>query len=100
MLSQCFLLGAVRLGILEREPARALVIMMVLANHSRIAGKHDAVQPKDAEYGTANTAEKVPRLAGPSEAAVAVECAGSVVDGCDDKDGVGVGRNAAFGDCR
>lgn len=78
---QGLLLGAIRLGVCEGEPARALVEVVVAADHGLVASEHDAVQPEAGKDGAADAAEQVARLAGPGVAAVAVECGGGVMEG-------------------
>lgn len=71
--SQSLLLGPVRLRVLERKPACALVKLVVPARHGSVAGKHNAVQSKGRKDSAADTAKKEACLARPGEAAVAVE---------------------------
>jgi hypothetical protein len=94
---QGLLLGAIGFLVLEGEPARALVKLVVLADHGRVARKHGAVQAKCRKGGAAETAEQEARLAREGISAVAVEGADGVVEGCDDDGRVGEGGDGIGG---
>ena len=47
---QGLLLRPVRLSILEWEPACALVEVVMLGDHGRVSGEHDAVQTEPSKY--------------------------------------------------
>lgn len=51
---QSLLLGPVRLRVLERKPASALVKLVISTRHGLVAREHDAVHPKRRKYGAAD----------------------------------------------
>jgi hypothetical protein len=57
MFSQSLLLSPVRLRVLEREPARALVKLVVPARHGCITSKHHTVQSKGRKDSTTYAAQ-------------------------------------------
>lgn len=94
---QSLLLGPVRLRVLERESACALVKLVVPARHGSVTSKHDAVQSKSRKDSAADAAKEKTCLARPGEAAVAVEGARYVVE-CGNKDcGGGIRRRRTIG---
>lgn len=93
--SKGLLLRAIRLLVLERKPARALIELVVLANHGLITSEHDAIERRGSENGAACAAEEEAGLRGPGVASVAVKCGGGVVKEGDCDGGGGVGRDVA-----
>jgi hypothetical protein len=94
---QSLLLGPVRLRVLERKSACALVKLVVPARHGSVAGKHDAVQSKGCKDSAADAAKEEACLARPGEAAIAVKGARYVVE-CGNKDcGGGIRRRRTVG---
>ena len=94
---QRLLLSAVRLRVLEGEPAGALVELVVAARHGRVAGEEDAVEGEGGHDAGAGGAEEEAGGEGGRVAGVAVEGGRGVVEARYGDGGGGVGGGLLLG---